>query len=400
MAVAWNGRHPDGIKTFVGEWATQEGQPTPDVNAALADAAFVMGLEQNGDAVDMECYAPLLVNVNPADPAKRYPKAWQWGTNLIGYDALRSFGSPSYYAQLMLSQNMGDVALSSKLDLPTAVAAPAVAHGGIGFGSWHTQVEYKDVSITAPDGHALMTADTINDSKALQANGGDWKVQDGVIKQSQTDSNSWALTGDQNWTDYTIHLHARKLGGQEGFIVLWHAADGNNYHWWNVGGWGNTLARSEAATNGGRDAYGDGTPINVETGRWYDLRLEVNGQRMRGFIDDKLVSESTYEPHAIATPVVASATYVTADQTVIVKVVNAGPAPVDAAINIHGVSQVEPNGTAIVLTGEPSAKNSLEEPMRVSPKTEPLADAATSFHRVFPPYSLTLLRLKASKTNP
>ncbi len=103
----FNGRQRDGTLTFVGEWATQEGRPTPTLNAALADAAFVMGLEKNSDAVVMECYAPLFVNVSPADTAKGYPKAWQWNTNLIGYDALRSFGSPSYYAQVMLAQNKG-----------------------------------------------------------------------------------------------------------------------------------------------------------------------------------------------------------------------------------------------------------------------------------------------------
>ncbi len=39
--------------------------------------------------------------------------------NLIGYDALRSFGSPSYYAQVMLAQNKGDVVLATKLDVPS-----------------------------------------------------------------------------------------------------------------------------------------------------------------------------------------------------------------------------------------------------------------------------------------
>jgi alpha-N-arabinofuranosidase len=119
----WNGRQPEGIQTFVGEWATQEGRPTPDLNAALADAAFVMGLERNADAIVMECYAPLLVNVSPEDRAKGYPKAWQWPTNLIGYDALHSFGSPSYYAQAMLGQNKGDVVLPATLAIPPAAAA-------------------------------------------------------------------------------------------------------------------------------------------------------------------------------------------------------------------------------------------------------------------------------------
>lgn len=122
---AWNGRQPDGVLTFVGEWATQEGSPTPNLNAALADAAFVMGLEKNADVIPMECYAPLLVNVSHADPAKAYPRAWQWQTNLIGYDALRSFGSPSYYAQAMLGQNKGDVVLPAALNLETPAWAAA-----------------------------------------------------------------------------------------------------------------------------------------------------------------------------------------------------------------------------------------------------------------------------------
>jgi alpha-N-arabinofuranosidase len=123
----WSGRQRDGIQTFVGEWATQEGRPTPTQSAALADAAFVMGLEKNSDAVVMECYAPLFVNVSAADPARGYPRAWQWNTNLIGYDALRSFGSPSYHAQVMLAQNKGDVVLPLKLDVPGAASGSAFA---------------------------------------------------------------------------------------------------------------------------------------------------------------------------------------------------------------------------------------------------------------------------------
>ena len=64
----------DGPQIFVGEWASQEGRPTPDLNAALADAAWLMGLERNADLIPIECYAPLLVNVNAADRDKGYPR--------------------------------------------------------------------------------------------------------------------------------------------------------------------------------------------------------------------------------------------------------------------------------------------------------------------------------------
>jgi len=97
-----------GPKIFVGEWATYEGSPTPNLGSALGDAVWMTGLERNADLVIMASYAPLLVNVNAG--------AWQWKTNLIGYDASSSFGSPSYYAQVMFSGHHGDTVLAAACD--------------------------------------------------------------------------------------------------------------------------------------------------------------------------------------------------------------------------------------------------------------------------------------------
>jgi alpha-N-arabinofuranosidase len=96
-----------GPKIFVGEWATIEGTPTPHFGAALADAAWMTGLERNSDLVIMASYAPMFTNVNPS--------AMQWRTNLIGYNALSSYGSPSYYAQVMFASHLGTEVVESKL---------------------------------------------------------------------------------------------------------------------------------------------------------------------------------------------------------------------------------------------------------------------------------------------
>lgn len=96
-----------GPKIFVGEYASQEGRPVPDLNAALGDAGWLTGLERNADLVILESYAPMFVNINPG--------ASQWPTNLIGYDALHSYGSPSYYAKMMFNQNGGDTVLPTTL---------------------------------------------------------------------------------------------------------------------------------------------------------------------------------------------------------------------------------------------------------------------------------------------
>ena len=109
----WDNGHFDqvdrnGPKIFVGEWATREGSPTPNMGAALGDAAWMTGLERNSDLIIMASYAPLFVNVDPG--------GMQWETDLIGYNALTSYGSPAYYAQVMFGSYLGDHTLASKLE--------------------------------------------------------------------------------------------------------------------------------------------------------------------------------------------------------------------------------------------------------------------------------------------
>lgn len=96
-----------GTKIMVGEWATREGEPTPNFNAALGDAAWMTGMERNSDVVIMHSYAPLFVNVNPG--------GMQWKTDLIGYDAMSSYGSPAYYAQVLFSNHRGSQIVDATL---------------------------------------------------------------------------------------------------------------------------------------------------------------------------------------------------------------------------------------------------------------------------------------------
>jgi alpha-N-arabinofuranosidase len=112
-ANRWDSGHYDkadrsGPKIFVGEWATREGAPTPNMGAALGDAAWMTGLERNSDLIVMSSYAPLLVNVNPG--------GMQWETDLIGYNTIKSYGSPAYYAQVMFASYLGDHTVASKLE--------------------------------------------------------------------------------------------------------------------------------------------------------------------------------------------------------------------------------------------------------------------------------------------
>ena len=69
--------------------------------------AWMTGMERNADLIIMSCYAPLFVNVNTATATA--PKAWQWDSDLIGYNALSSaMVRRLYYVQKVFSEYLGN----------------------------------------------------------------------------------------------------------------------------------------------------------------------------------------------------------------------------------------------------------------------------------------------------
>ena len=92
----------NGAKVFAGEYAAQSDK-TVSVNnkncwiTALAEAAFMTGLERNADVVSMASYAPLFAHVD----------GWQWTPDLIWVNNLQCVGTPDYYVQKLFSLNKG-----------------------------------------------------------------------------------------------------------------------------------------------------------------------------------------------------------------------------------------------------------------------------------------------------
>ncbi len=146
-------------KVFVGEWATRVGSPTPNMAGALGDAAWMCCLERNADIVLMHCFAPLFVNVSQVSGRDR---SMQWASDLIGYDALTSYGSPSYYVQKMFSPHAGDEVLAtSAQNLPTRTA-PAGRGGGT------RQIKSLFYSATRDTASGKITLKIVNSADAPQ----------------------------------------------------------------------------------------------------------------------------------------------------------------------------------------------------------------------------------------
>ncbi|HEX3988860.1 MAG TPA: alpha-L-arabinofuranosidase C-terminal domain-containing protein, partial [Verrucomicrobiae bacterium] len=370
----------NGPKIFVGEYAVTQNAGLGNLRAAIGEAAFMTGMERNSDIVELASYAPLFVNMNHR----------AWNPDLINFDSSRWYGIPSYYVQKLFANNRGDVYLPTTVQSPEAEVAPV--GGKIGVGTWNTAAEFKDIKVTAPDGKILFTSDFSSGTKGwtLLGDGANWQAQDGALRQSAHREFIRAIAGDKSWTDYTLTLKARKISGAEGFLILFHINGNEDRTWWNIGGWGNS---ADAIESGGTI---DSKPSHIDENHWYDIRLVVSGKNVKCWLDGKLIHDVNYESAGKLMSLYA--TSATDDQTgdIIVKVVNADTKPLETELDLSGAKNLTGQGTATVLTSENGTdENSLENPTKVSPKTENVSFSGTSFKLTFPGNSLTVLRLHA-----
>jgi len=364
----------DGTKIYVGEYAVTQGCGNGNLRAAIGEAAFMTGMERNSDVVIMASYAPLFANVNHRG----------WNPDLIDFDSSRAYGIPSYHVQKMFSENRGDTVLPVGLKAP--MVAPSVKGGAIGVGTWLTQAEFKDIKVTK-GGQTLFESDFTKGTEDWKFFGGDWKVKDGVLQQTAGGDNIRAFIGDKSWTDYTLSLKARKLGGAEGFLISVRMQNEEDKSWWNIGGWGNSHHALEMGGIAGNDA-----PGRIETGKWYDIRIELKGAAIKCYLDGKLIHDVQYQPQKA---LYASATQAKGKSEVILKVVNVSEQDQDTEINLGGAKKVSPKATAIVLaSANPADENTLETPSKVVPIQRIIETAAPSFRHTFPANSVTVLRLK------
>ena len=365
----------NGPKVFLGEYASQDNR----FYNALAEAAFMTGLERNADVVKLASYAPLLANEDYV----------QWRPDMIWFNNHASWGSTSYEVQKLFMTNVGDhVVKSTASGTPWS---PTPITGAIGLSSWATSVAYDDVKVTSADGRELFADDFSGDAGRWTGNGaGGWGVVDGRFVQSDTAATNPLVTaGDPTWTDFTFSVKATKLSGSEGFLIPFAVNGTGNPFWWNLGGWGNTRSAVDGG-NSSRVFHADDTKI--ETGRTYDLRVEVRDRTVKLFIDGQLWAEFTDEASKNPEPFRQVVTRDEATGELVVKVVNAQSNAARTKIDLGRHTRVAPIARATVLEGLPDDVNT-ESAQPVKPRRTQVR-VSNSFTHTFPPNSVTFLRIK------
>lgn len=364
-----------GPKVYVGEFAVTQGCGNGNLIGALAEAAFMTGLERNADVVAMASYAPLFANLNH--------KAWN--PDLIYFDSSRVVLTPSYHVQRMFSVNRFDRSYPVSLT-QGEVSKPAFAPGEVAVGTWRTQAEFKDIKVVS-DGKVLFES---ADGLKLQRGEGRWELRDGALAQTGNGEGTRAFVEGKDWTRYTLTCKARKLGGDEGFLISVGYTNPRSWIWWNIGGWGNTRTALEGSQDTGLTVNDRGVDVRVETGRWYDIRIEFSPEAIRCYLDGRLTNE--VRPEAVPT-LFASAGLAEKTGELVVRLVNSSPNPQRVRLKLAKPAALA--GTATILTSANATdENSLDEPAKVSPYSKKVRIDKTNATVVCPALSLTVLKLK------
>lgn len=368
-------------KVYCGEYAVTQGWgSTGNLNAALGEAVFMMGMENNADHVIMSSYAPIFGN----------ERDMQWAPDMVRFDTHDSYGTPSYYVQRLMAENLGTRALqvenSEIINEESSMLTPLRHQAG--FATWDTQSSFKDMKLTV-DGKTVDFACEKEGDYTPDSDG--WKLDaDGLHQCNMGQGCTAVLKPFAEGRTYSLTMKARKDGGNEGFVLVFNYLDRQNYCWLNIGGWTNTRHGLEQCINGDKFTV-ESVPGSIETGRWYDVRVDVDGNHIEAFLDDVKVMEHELESLTID-GLFTSASIDDNTGEMILKIVNTSKETESVDLNLKGF---DVNSAQLTFMKSASGRNEnrMDNQTLVSPqvKTVNLSDRP---QLSIPPYSLNIYRLK------
>jgi len=364
----------NGPGIYVGEYAvTSQYGKVGNMNAALGEAVYMLGMENNSDIVVMNSYAPIFVNENASN----------WPTDMIHFNSREAFGTPSYWVQQLFPTHLGNRIVNQKMEwnLPEPEAPSAAGQPlQVGVATWNTQATYKDAELEV-DG-AKFALPVISDWNAQlktpshRAGGPryirakmDWATdadEKSVTKLGNGEGIKWMCPSTFSGKKYTYKVKAKKNSGAEGFMVVYNYRNEKDFDWLNIGGWGNTKNAVEQSVDGGRVVLTGDCPFKVEDDRWYDLRVDVEGDSVAAYVDGKLQFTARHKSTSMR-GVFSNSTLDEKTNTLFIKVVNVGEGQADGTVSLSNGTVASAEMVRLFgVSGQD--ENSMDHPLNIIPR--------------------------------
>lgn len=347
----------DDPKVFLGEYASWDNK----YYNAVAEAAYMTGLENNAHAVALVCYAPLLCNAQYTD----------WEPDMIWFDNHRVYGSANYYVQKMFMTALPTHLLRVEkwgFDKKRVFDEPVIG-GIIKLAADRCGAEFSNIRITD---RKTGKTEKVPDISA----------RSDVFELGRISSES-----------YSVELDAVRLYGDLGFKLTFGYKDEGHKIVWSVGGWQNQDCILDKFEKHG--ACLTQSRFSVETGVKYSLRLDIDGRRIRTYINGVKMNDVT-DKRRVNEELYYTAGVDDESGDVILKAVNVNDTAVTGEICVPYFENTECFVTE--LSGfKAEDKNSFEEPERIKPREYTMKMNGGSIEYGFKPLSVTVFRIKNRK---
>ena len=379
---------------YVGEYACNMQVGTGNMDGALSEAAFISGMERNGDIVKIASYAPLLENHNHRD----------WPTNLIWVNTEGVVGRTSYYVQKMYSNNVPTYNIETKLQeiLPTPF------NGFVGLVGDSLSAQYRNIKIASQSGEILLETNDFSNFRKLEDNlmRRRWmplsasnileslKVEKGVLELEVRAVNiprPMRQDRRQNTilSDSMTVLPAVIFGADEAC---------KNYFTLNLGSQGEKSVINIVRTIEGVQGFNrnlEGPKLELKPGEWYKIKIKfADDDRLICSVNGSKVLEqkvSYLSKHYVISG------YDSKTGETIIKVINGTVEPYTAQITLN-CEEVEKRGRIITLSADSlKEENSFEEPLKIAPIESEYNNFSKKFVYKFAPCSFTIMRIKTTE---
>ncbi|MDE6654031.1 MAG: hypothetical protein K2K37_06560, partial [Muribaculaceae bacterium] len=264
----------------------------------------------------------------------------------------------------------------------------------VGLATWGTDVVYRDARLTV-DGKNEEIADY---AKWIGVDG-EWSTTDAEIFQTGNSQPAMIVCpADIQAAKYTFEVRAKKNSGLEGFMAMFGYRNPKTYLWYNVGGWSNSQNNVEQSVDGNRVALCRGERFSVEADRWYDIRVDVDGDSISCYLDGKLNLACKALKGSAMEGVYVSTTIDDADKMMYVKVVNVGDGFADGVINLSNcaVDSGRMGGLKLIrlASGNGGDENTMSNPCNIIPINSSVK-LGNNNDIIFdvPAYSVNILRI-------
>lgn len=374
---------------YIGEYAVIS---EANMNSALAEAAFLTGVERNSDLVKMASYAPLFENNNRKD----------WPTNLIWINNQKVMGRASYYVQQMYAQNRP----TYNVGTATTEVTRNLTSGNIGFIGNELNNMIRNISIKDSNGNVVANNVNISSLKKIEKGGGRrWggptilnMLENVGMNGGSVEFEVQLLEREVPAPQFDVDRKPRKAIIAPQF-VFGSDNEANDYFTINlpqvIGD--RKVITMNRATNGQAnvDRNPGGSSLDMKADVWYKMKVVFEADNLVSvYMDGKKIFEQIA---AAPSGHYCIAGYDETTGETIIKVVNASEEVFEPTISINATS-VDAKGKVITLhSANKTDENTMDSPMKIVPQITDFKGFGKSFKYKFKPNSFTILKVKSNK---